>query len=162
MKLARILVFLPLAVLFLAPVQATTPVLVTGSLTGIAATGTVSDVRTADGNAFFTVVQQTQFAGGINGQGTFTFSVLLKETTLATFTADGMFTGTVHGSSTGTAEMHVTGTATLVGTVATNLQGQMTLGSGTQGLEGLHGHGTLLQTGPNTVSYSVQVHFDPA
>lgn len=160
MKLARILVLLPLAMLLLTPVHATTPVPVTGNFS--AQIGTVTVVRTADGNSFRTFTGQLSFTGGIQAQGTFTFSLMASASGFATLRFDGSLAGSVTGSSTGSVEVHATGTATAASMMINNFQGQLTLGNGTMGLAGLHGEGTLSQTGPNTVAYSVQVHFDPA
>lgn len=165
MKLARILVFLPLAMLFLTPVHATTPVLVIGEIHGLAF-GTLTDFRTTGGNTFMTITLPVGFTGGIQAQGPFTVSLMINATGFTTATVDGTFTGTVTGSSPGSAELHATATGTydFVSKTITSLQGQLNLGSGTLGLAGLHGEGTLshLPGAPFIgSSYSVQVHFDP-
>ena len=159
MKLARILVFLPLAMVLLTPVHATTPVLLSG---GIGISGpTVIESRTADGNTFFTVVAQVEFTGGVAGTATTTNSFIENATGFATVRVSGTFTGTVSGSSIGTARMLATFTGMFVPGMLCNEQGQMTLGSGTQGLAGLHGQGTFSQLDCSSISYSVEVHFDP-
>ena len=153
------LLFLPLALLLVAPVHATTPTLVTGSILANG-TGTLTESRTSGGNTFSTFFAPVKFTGGIQAQGTVTEFLIVTSTGFATARATGTLSGTVSGGGTGSFDVLLTATATASGNTFTNVQGQLTLGSGTAGLAGLHGQGTVGEA--NSVpTYSVQVHFDP-
>ena len=157
MKLVKLLLLLPIALLMLTPAHATTPTLLTGT---IKTTLVRTETRTADGNTFAKATFTDVFAGGIEGNlvGTLAFNILSTGQFTAR-TADSNFTGMVNGNGPGTASIHATEQGTLSNGVIA--QGQFVIGNGTGGLAGIHGEATF-QISPGSFTYSVLVHFDPA
>ncbi len=161
----RALIFLPIALVLVFPVHATTPSLVTGTIT--ITSFSPSEVRTADNNTILTATGTLSFMGGIQGESTYMVTFIIHTSTgLIDFKGQAAFTGAVTGSQPGSMDILITGNATQVitssGPSLTSLIERLVLGNGTGGLVGIHGEGTDLGTGPNTLTYSVNIQFDRA
>lgn len=155
-KLARIIVFFPLAMLFLIPVHAAPSTLVNSSI--VSGNPTVIESSTVDGTTFLTVTQSIIFTGGFQGTGFHTINVIISSTGSYTIIGKGVFTGTVTGSEPGTAEYLFTATGTFSPYIQ---QGDIMFGHGTGGLAGLHSEGAYQETSPTVGTLSLPVHFDP-
>lgn len=164
MRLFKSLLLLPMALLLVVPAHATTPSLVTGTITGVTAIITTI-VRTADNNTFGTITATIAFAGGIQGEGSCTENIVLHNSTMiAEFKLHCTFEGTVMGRQNGSMEITSIGSIDFLGSLqhASTASGNFLLGDGAGGLAGIHGEGTLAATFPSGITYSVNVHFDPA
>jgi hypothetical protein len=158
MKIINLVLLVPIALLLLAPVHATTPILITGNTNVV--TSTTVDTRTAGGNTIITATQQIAFAGGMQGSGVHTFTLKIESTGQFTNRGTGLFTGTVNGSQSGTADYSFEVTGSII---SQTQQGQIVIGDGSGGLAGLHGQGTAASSGSLSVAtFSLEIHFDQA
>ncbi|SRR5712692_7752675 len=162
MKMVKLLLLLPIALLMLTSVHATTPTLVTGIFFANGP-GTVTEVRTANDNLFGNATVPFTFTVRIQGVGVVSVSATLHNST-GQLAAGGRiaFTGTAMGSQPGSAVILFEGMGTAaVGGSSGSFQANLVLSDGTDGLANIRGEGTLqVQSGHGT--YSALVHFDPA
>jgi len=135
---------------------ATTPTVVEGTFTS---TVTVTSVRFEGGNIVVAGSEVQTLSGALIGTRVAEGVQVIHPD--GTFTAHdtGTFTGTANGRS---GSVVIDGTSTGVGDTGF---GQLVVRFGTEGLAGLHGHGTFepVFTGPTTVAgtYSIDLHVDP-
>ncbi len=161
MRLVKLSIMLPIALLILTPAHATTPTLVAG-IYFPNRPGTVTGVQTADDNIFAILTRPFTFTGGIQGVGVFFESFTLHTSTGQIFDRGQIaFTGTVMGSQPGSAVVLFEGTGTVFPLPFGSIQVNLVLGGGTDGLANIRGEGTLQVEGGHG-TYSVLVHFDPA
>ena len=158
MRMSRLMIFLPIALLLVFPVHATPPTHLTGTIKIL--TSVVTVTRTADGNTFYSQAFTGSIAGGIEGNIVGTRFVIVHPTGNFTASGESTFTGTVNGNEPGTASFHFTSEGIQLpdGEIG---RGPFEIGNGTGGLAGIHGEGTE-QFSPSSFAYSVLVHFDPA
>jgi len=163
MKTIKLLIFLPIALLLVFPAHATLDSIATGTVSGNSGS-TITERRIADNNTFVTATGLLSFSGGIQGEGpTTTTGVIHNSTGIAQVRVHMEFRGTVMGSQQGTMDILLIGVFTSFGTPAATLEAHLVLHDGTEGLAGIHGEGTLVATSIESgITYSVNIHFDPA
>ncbi len=173
MRSVRMLLLLPLALVLVAPANATRPALVTGTAF-VCDSNTATVTTLVDGIYITEITGQFALGGGLQGTLAGTTTFIVNSTTLqGTFNSTGLlFRGTINGSQPGTAVAQWNGTVDLpAGTTI----GHWVIGTGTGGLAGVHGQGTLstqhyatLAGCPATLpdgalgAYSLGIHFHPA
>jgi hypothetical protein len=120
-----------------------------------------SSVRPVDGNCIIELVDTVVFQGDVVGTSAETTRIVhlgpCDQPAYEVFETRGTFTGTVSGAS-GTFNFQLQGHADAQG----NIQGQLVILTGTEGLANLHGQitltGSLLSL---SGTYSGNIHFDP-
>ena len=153
MKRIKILLFLLLPAVLLAPmISANQPMLGSGTFTP-ASPPTILDTRVADGNTIITAVQPFTVVGTLIGTEVLTFHEVIHSNGAVNIQSFGVFTGTVNG---------IAGTVLSrnVSTGDNNSQeGHFTLFHGTDALATLHAEGTFTFVG-SAGTYSGSFHFD--
>jgi uncharacterized protein DUF3224 len=156
MQMFRALLLLPIALVLIIPVHAAAPSHLTGSLI-VTSLNPVS-TRTFGNNTVLVANGTFSLTGGIQGQSVYFVTFVFHNSTgILDFKGHATFTGTVAGSQSGSMDIAITGNATFVGSSLTSIFEHLVLRHGTGGLAGIHGQGTDVGTGPNTLAYSITV-----
>ncbi len=149
---ALLLILLPL--LLTQAVRATSSTTATGFIAGTSFTFTGTSV--ADGNTIYSVTVTTKLTGTLTGIGV-DYATLIAHAD-GSFNAQHLSTCTCAlGGNSGTLTSIFNLKGSLVNGVA---EGQWTILSGTGGLTGLRGQGTLVGAPFVGADYSLQIHFE--
>jgi Protein of unknown function (DUF3224) len=122
-----------------APASASPPSPVAGTFAVV--TATTTDVRTADGNTFITVIRTAALSGTFTGTSTDTVRIVMHSNGTTSANGVGTCVCSIEGR-TGTFDYRFRGS----GTFPTSLSGRYVVGHGTAGLEGLHAEGPFSGT----------------